>query len=122
MEMIPAASLSKDSPSKIVIEPLGNNFPRVIADTAITRGKLLPKGSMTILEGESLLNDAAGIISFKIAVTALVTGTFSLFQAVLLSFKPLLAVKSIRILTTTNPIIAPISTPSIVEMINLLLH
>ena len=33
-EMIPAASLSKDSPSKIVIEPLGNNFPRVIADTA----------------------------------------------------------------------------------------
>ena len=36
----------------------------------------LPKGSMSILEGESLLNDAAGIISFKIAVTALVTGSF----------------------------------------------
>ncbi|PWZ82653.1 cation:proton antiporter, partial [Staphylococcus pseudintermedius] len=52
-----------------------------VAVSAITRGKLLPKGSMTILEGESLLNDAAGIISFKIAVTALVTGTFSLFQA-----------------------------------------
>ena len=32
---------------------------------------------MSILEGESLLNDAAGIISFKIAVTALVTGSFS---------------------------------------------
>ena len=28
---------------------------------------------MTILEGESLLNDAAGIISFKIAVGVLVT-------------------------------------------------
>lgn len=53
-----------------------------VAVSAITRGKLLPKGSMTILEGKSLLNDAAGIISFKIAVTALVTGTFSLFQAV----------------------------------------
>ncbi|HDY9428655.1 TPA: sodium:proton antiporter [Staphylococcus argenteus] len=53
-----------------------------VAVSAITRGKLLSKGSMTILEGESLLNDAAGIISFKIAVTALVTGTFSLFQAV----------------------------------------
>ncbi|WFN98979.2 sodium:proton antiporter [Staphylococcus aureus] len=53
-----------------------------VAVSAITRGKLLPKGSMTILEGESLLNDAAGIISFKIAVTALVTGAFSLFQAV----------------------------------------
>ena len=53
-----------------------------VAVQAITKGKVLPKGSMTILEGESLLNDAAGIISFKIAVTALVTGTFSLFQAV----------------------------------------
>ena len=47
-----------------------------VAVQAITNGKVLPKGSMTILEGESLLNDAAGIISFKIAVTALVTGSF----------------------------------------------
>ena len=37
---------------------------------------------MSILEGESLLNDAAGIISFKIAVTALVTGSFSAFDAI----------------------------------------
>ncbi len=37
---------------------------------------------MTILEGESLLNDAAGIISFKIAVGVLVTGAFSLVDAV----------------------------------------
>ncbi|MCU6325994.1 cation:proton antiporter, partial [Enterobacter quasiroggenkampii] len=43
-----------------------------VAVSAITNGKVLPKGSMSILEGESLLNDAAGIISFKIAVTALV--------------------------------------------------
>ena len=48
-----------------------------VAVSAITKGKILPKGSMSILEGESLLNDAAGIISFKIAVTALVTGSFS---------------------------------------------
>ncbi|MEB8210029.1 cation:proton antiporter [Staphylococcus succinus] len=53
-----------------------------VAVQAITKGKILPKGSMNILEGESLLNDAAGIISFKIAVTALVTGTFSAFQAI----------------------------------------
>lgn len=50
--------------------------------SAITKGKMLPKGSMAILEGESLLNDAAGIISFKIAVTALVTGSFSAFHAI----------------------------------------
>lgn len=49
---------------------------------AITQGKVLPKGAMTILEGESLLNDAAGIISFKIAVGVLVTGAFSLFEAI----------------------------------------
>ncbi|QEX30466.1 sodium:proton antiporter [Staphylococcus lugdunensis] len=53
-----------------------------IAVSAITKGKMLPKGSMAILEGESLLNDAAGIISFKIAVTALVTGSFSAFHAI----------------------------------------
>lgn len=53
-----------------------------VAVQAITNGKVLPKGSMTILEGESLLNDAAGIISFKIAVGVLITGTFSIFDAI----------------------------------------
>ncbi len=53
-----------------------------VAVQAITKGKVLPKGALTILEGESLLNDAAGIISFKIAVTALVTGAFSAFDAI----------------------------------------
>ncbi|HHO7553904.1 TPA: cation:proton antiporter [Staphylococcus aureus] len=53
-----------------------------VAVQAITKGKVLPKGAMTILEGESLLNDAAGIISFKIAVGVLVTGDFSLVDAV----------------------------------------
>ena len=53
-----------------------------VAVSAITKGKILPKGSMSILEGESLLNDAAGIISFKIAVTALVTGAFSAVNAI----------------------------------------
>ncbi|HCZ1612745.1 TPA: cation:proton antiporter [Staphylococcus aureus] len=53
-----------------------------VAVQAITKGKVLPKEAMTILEGESLLNDAAGIISFKIAVGVLVTGAFSLVDAV----------------------------------------
>ncbi|HDY6544115.1 TPA: sodium:proton antiporter [Staphylococcus aureus] len=53
-----------------------------VAVQAITKGKVLPKGAMTILEGESLLNDAAGIFSFKIAVGVLVTGAFSLVDAV----------------------------------------
>lgn len=53
-----------------------------VAVQAITKGKVLPKGAMTILEGESLLNDAAGIISFKIAVATLITGAFSLWDAI----------------------------------------
>ena len=35
----------------------------------------------SILKGEGLLNDASGIISFQIAVTALITGTFSFASA-----------------------------------------
>ncbi|CAA3944740.1 Na+/H+ antiporter [Staphylococcus aureus] len=70
--------------------PIGAAFaiPAILCPTdavavqAITKGKVLPKGAMTILEGESLLNDAAGIISFKIAVGVLVTGAFSLVDAV----------------------------------------
>lgn len=53
-----------------------------VAVQAIAKGKALPKGSMTILEGESLLNDAAGILSFKIALAALIGGSFSLSGAV----------------------------------------
>ncbi|UWF57032.1 sodium:proton antiporter [Staphylococcus hyicus] len=53
-----------------------------VAVKAMTKGKILPKGVMTILEGESLLNDAAGIISYKIAITALIVHTFSAVEAV----------------------------------------
>ena len=49
-----------------------------VAVKSITKGMKLPKGLMSILEGESLLNDAAGIVSFKIALAAIITGTFSL--------------------------------------------
>ncbi|WP_414043815.1 cation:proton antiporter [Macrococcus sp. EM39E] len=53
-----------------------------VAVQAIAKGKRLPKGLMTILEGESLLNDAAGILSFKIALLALTTGVFSVRESV----------------------------------------
>ncbi|MCE4955925.1 cation:proton antiporter [Macrococcoides caseolyticum] len=53
-----------------------------VAVQAIAKGKQLPKGLMTILEGESLLNDAAGIMSFKIALLALTTGVFSITDSI----------------------------------------
>ncbi|TDM14620.1 cation:proton antiporter [Macrococcus bovicus] len=48
-----------------------------VAVQAIAQGKKLPRGLMTILEGESLLNDAAGILSFNIAVIALTAHVFT---------------------------------------------
>ncbi|WP_276420528.1 cation:proton antiporter [Lactococcus garvieae] len=44
---------------------------------------VFPQRIMNILQGEGLFNDASGIVSFQIAVLALVTGTFSLPQATL---------------------------------------
>lgn len=52
-----------------------------VAVKSITKGMKLPKGLMSILEGESLLNDAAGIVSFKIALASIITGTFSLSKS-----------------------------------------
>lgn len=41
----------------------------------------LPKRIMSLLEGESLINDASGLVSFQFAIAAMVTGTFSLLNA-----------------------------------------
>ncbi|UBH13612.1 cation:proton antiporter [Macrococcus armenti] len=53
-----------------------------VAVQAIAKNKKLPRGLMTILEGESLLNDAAGILSFNIALVALTTGQFSVTDSI----------------------------------------
>ena len=41
----------------------------------------LPKNIMHLLEGEGLMNDASGLVAFKFAVAATVSGTFSLANA-----------------------------------------
>jgi len=43
----------------------------------------IPPRLMHILEGESLLNDASGLVCFRFAVAAALTGTFSLSNAAL---------------------------------------
>ncbi|WP_150268710.1 Na+/H+ antiporter [Paenibacillus tepidiphilus] len=43
----------------------------------------LPGSIHRILEGESLMNDASGLVAFKFAIAAMVTGAFSLPQATL---------------------------------------
>ena len=55
--------------------------PDAVAATAATKGLGVPKRVITILEGESLVNDATGLIAYKYAVMAVLTGVFSIWDA-----------------------------------------
>lgn len=52
-----------------------------IAVAAIAQRTPIPKRMMHILEGESLLNDASGLVCLRFAIAATLTGTFSLGAA-----------------------------------------
>ena len=53
-----------------------------IAVQSISEGVKLPKEILHLVSGESLINDASGLIGFKYALAAAVTGTFVLGQAI----------------------------------------
>ena len=53
-----------------------------IAVESISKHADIDERQQTTLQGESLLNDAAGIVSFQFAVAAVVTGSFSALEAV----------------------------------------
>jgi CPA1 family monovalent cation:H+ antiporter len=55
--------------------------PDAVAALAVTRNLRVPRKIIVILEGESLVNDATSFISFRFAVAAVMTGSFSLGQA-----------------------------------------
>src|SRR5574337_1049872 len=52
-----------------------------VAVSSIAARVPIPKRLMHILEGESLLNDATGLVCFRFAVAAVMTGGFSLLSA-----------------------------------------
>jgi Na+/H+ antiporter len=54
-----------------------------IAVSSIAANSPIPKRLMHILEGESLLNDASGLVCFRFAVAAAMTGAFSIKTAAL---------------------------------------
>jgi CPA1 family monovalent cation:H+ antiporter len=56
--------------------------PDAVAALAITHNLRVPRRIVVILEGESLVNDATSFISFRFAVAAVVTGSFSLNEAI----------------------------------------
>src|SRR5437773_352335 len=55
--------------------------PDVAAATAILSRVNIPRNVVTVLEGESLVNDASGLVIYKFAVAAVLTGAFSLLEA-----------------------------------------
>jgi monovalent cation/hydrogen antiporter len=52
-----------------------------IAATSIAQRLGIPRRIVTVLEGESLINDATGIVAYRVAVAAVAAGGFSLWQA-----------------------------------------
>src|SRR6266849_6634746 len=55
--------------------------PDAIAATAIADRLKVPRRIVTILEGESFVNDATALVAYRFAVVAVVTGSFSLAHA-----------------------------------------
>lgn len=55
--------------------------PDAISATTIMRRVKIPKAIMSIVEGESLLNDASSLIVFRFALIAVVTGQFNFGEA-----------------------------------------
>jgi Na+/H+ antiporter len=52
-----------------------------IAATAIARRFGVPRRLVTIVEGESLINDGTALVAYRFAVVAVLTGSFSIWKA-----------------------------------------
>ena len=55
--------------------------PDAVAATSVLKNVKIPKRIITILEGESLINDASSLIVLRFALAAVLTGKFSLHEA-----------------------------------------
>jgi Na+/H+ antiporter len=75
--LIPGFTLAEGFLLVAIISP-----PDASAATAVLRYVKLPKGMVSILEGESLLNDATSLTLFSFALEAITTSNFVLHQAV----------------------------------------
>jgi CPA1 family monovalent cation:H+ antiporter len=70
--LIPAMPLAVAFALSSVLSPTD-----AVAVSAITARTRMPPRLMEVLEGESLLNDASGLVCFRFAVAAALTGVFS---------------------------------------------
>ena len=55
--------------------------PDAVAATSITKGLGLQPRLLTVLDGESLVNDASGLVAYKYALAAITAGNFVLWEA-----------------------------------------
>jgi monovalent cation/hydrogen antiporter len=55
--------------------------PDAVAATSITKGLGLNRRVITILQGESLVNDASALIAYRFAIAAMSTGAFLIWEA-----------------------------------------
>lgn len=74
--MIPTIPLAAAFALAAILSPTD-----AVAVSAIAGRVHLPKSIHRILEGESLMNDASGLVAFNFAIAAAVTGIFSLPKA-----------------------------------------
>jgi Na+/H+ antiporter len=74
--MIPVISLPAAFALAAVISPTD-----AVAVSAIVGKGKLPSSLQHLLEGEALMNDASGLVAFKFAIIAVMSGTFSLLDA-----------------------------------------
>lgn len=74
--MIPAMPLTVAFALAAIVSPTDP-----VAVSAIARRTTMPKRLLLVLESEALFNDASGLVAFRFAVAATVTGSFSLTSA-----------------------------------------
>lgn len=70
--MIPEFPLAAAFALGAIVSP-----PDAVAATAVTRSLRIPRRIVSILEGESLVNDATGLVAYRVAVAAAATGLFA---------------------------------------------
>jgi monovalent cation/hydrogen antiporter len=74
--LIPGMGLATGFVLGAIVSP-----PDAVAATAVLKDLRVPKRLSSILEGESLVNDASGLVAYQFAVAAAVTDSFSLADA-----------------------------------------
>ena len=74
--LIPGLALAPAFVLGAIVSP-----PDAVAATTVLKNLRIPKRLSAVLEGESLVNDASGLVAYQFAVAAVVTGSFSIADA-----------------------------------------